>query len=102
MNFLKRMIVKWVRDDYEAETNQVLYGRDSIKLSGSNKIQHSTTPSSPSINFQIYPATGGNVVEVQYYDDHTDKHYRALHIVPTDQDLGEGISKIITVEMLKK
>ena len=101
MNFLKRMVVKWMSDQYQAEANQVLYGSNSIKLSKAIK-QHTNSPDCPSINFQIYPASGGNVVEVQYYNESLDKMYKALHIIPSDQDLGEGISKIITIEMLKK
>lgn len=101
MNFLRRIVVKWMSDQYQAEANQVIYGSHSMKLSRATP-QHTNSPDCPSINFQIYPATGGNVVEIQYYNETLDKTYRALHIIPNDQDLGEGISKIITVEMLKK
>ena len=99
MNFLKRMVVKWVKEDWENQSINRIYGNDSMRISA---IQSKTTPDCPSINFQIYSATGGNVVEVQYYNETLDKSYKALHIIPSDQDLGEGISKIITIEMLKK
>ena len=63
------------------------------------------SPNTNNISFQIYPATGGHVVEISFID--TDSHivgsqYKALHIVPSDKDLGEALSKIITHEMLKK
>jgi hypothetical protein len=94
------MIVKWVKEDWENQSINRIYGNDSMRISAA--IQSKTTPDFPSINFQIYSATGGNIVEIQYYNETLDKTYKALHIIPGDQDLGEGISKIITVEMLKK
>jgi hypothetical protein len=65
---------------------------------------HATSPSTPSINFQIYPATGGYVAEINFYDENTDSNVRSLHVIPnTDlSELGDHISKIITIEMLKR
>jgi hypothetical protein len=66
----------------------------------------SQSPGTQSINFQIYPATGGHVVEVYIADNNqihiNNNSYKSLHIIPSDKDLGEAISKIITLEMLKK
>jgi hypothetical protein len=65
---------------------------------------HVTSPSTHSINFQIYPATGGYVAEINFYDENTDSNVRSLHVIPnTDlSELGDHISKIITIEMLKR
>jgi hypothetical protein len=62
------------------------------------------SPSTHSINFQIYPATGGYVAEINFYDENTDSNVRSLHVIPnTDlSELGNHISKIITIEMLKR
>lgn len=99
MNWFKNMICRWVRDDWE----NVRISKAARAYQGEiSKIGGSNSPDCPSINFQIYPATGGNVVEINYYDEKADKMYKALHIIPSDQDLGDGISKIITFEMLKR
>lgn len=55
-----------------------------------------------SMNFRLYPATGGHIVEYSYYDEKTDQNTQALHLIPSDQDLGESISKIMTLEALKR
>jgi hypothetical protein len=62
------------------------------------------SPSTPSINFQIYPATGGYVAEINFYDEKSDSNVRSLHVIPTTDfsELGSSISKIITLEMLKR
>jgi hypothetical protein len=54
------------------------------------------------MGFTIYQAVGGNVMEYSTYDEKKDSHETRLHIIPSDQDLGEGISHIITYEMLRK
>jgi hypothetical protein len=54
------------------------------------------------LNFQIYGASGGYVLECSHYDDNTDKHYQNLHVIANGEDLGESISKIITIEMLRR
>ena len=54
------------------------------------------------MNFTIHMANGGYVLEYSTYNDKTDRHDNALHIIPSDQDMGQGIAHIITLEMLRK
>ena len=54
------------------------------------------------MSFTIHPANGGYVLEYSAYDDKTDRHNHNLHIIPSDQDMGQGIAHIITLEMLRK
>lgn len=53
------------------------------------------------MNFQICRATGGYIVEFSNYDRKRDEHNRHLHIITDEQDLGDSISKIVTIEMLR-
>jgi len=63
--------------------------------------QHVNLSQSPLV-FRLYPATGGHIVEYAYYDEKTDRNTQALHLIPSDADLGESISKIMTLEALKR
>jgi len=54
------------------------------------------------MNFTIHSANGGYVMEYTAYDPRTDERNNALHIIASDQDLGQGIAHIITLEMLRK
>lgn len=80
----------------------------AISLSQNMKlISNLPTPNTECINFQIYPANGGHVVEISFSDPmqihvHNNSSHRSLHIIPSSEDLGQAISKIITIEMLKK
>jgi hypothetical protein len=53
------------------------------------------------MNFQIYRASGGYIVEFSRYDRKRDEANRNLHIITDEQDLGDSISKIVTLEMLR-
>jgi hypothetical protein len=53
------------------------------------------------MNFRIYPAHGGRVVEISRYDHVKDRSYTGLYIVTNDQDLGKEIERIIVQEHLR-
>ena len=49
----------------------------------------------------VFRANGGTIVETMRYDEAKDRNMNQLHIVGHDQDLGESLSKIITLESLR-
>ena len=53
------------------------------------------------MNFVVYRANGGMMVEYNRYDDRKDQHHCELHIIHPDEDLGEALGKIVTFESLK-
>lgn len=53
------------------------------------------------MNFTIYRASGGHIVEYRQYDTLKDRHDNKLHIVTDEKDLGEELGKIITFETLR-
>lgn len=53
------------------------------------------------MNFSVYKANGGYVVEYRQYDRQRDRHDNKLHIINEDQDLGESLGKIISFEALR-
>jgi hypothetical protein len=53
------------------------------------------------MNFTVYRANGGTIVEYNKYDERKDQHHCDLHIVHEDQNLGEALGKIVTFESLK-
>lgn len=54
------------------------------------------------MNFTIYKANGGYVMEYRSYDQKTDRSDNRLHIITPDQDLGQQIAHIITYEALQQ
>jgi hypothetical protein len=90
MSWLKRKLRNWLNSDelIEMSTANPIRSRDSLRTSG--------------MNFTIYQANGGTIVEMSQYDHKTDRNDHSLHIITNDQDLGQGIAHIVTFEMLKR
>lgn len=59
-------------------------------------LQLNETPSSTSINFTVHNASGGKIVEYR-----TNNQQSKLYVIHEGTDLGNEISKIITMELLK-
>jgi hypothetical protein len=84
-------LFSWV-NKYDIQDCEVvsLSGRDSVGEIGKQ-----------GMNFTIHPATGGYIMEYRVYDKKNDRNDNKLHIINNDQDLGESIGKIITMEILR-
>jgi hypothetical protein len=100
MNWFKRMVVSWVRDDWNnARAEQDCYptvtSKNSIGM-GSRDVN-----SDPTLQFKVYNAIGGKVVEFSRYDRHKDRHFHDIYIISKDEDFGEKIAKIAMLEVLK-
>jgi len=101
MNWLKRMVIKWVREDWDkASQEQDCY--PSPKLSrGLNIVSTQDVGSDPTLQFKIYNAIGGKVVEFSRYDRQKDRHHHDIYIIGRDEDFGGKIAKIAMLESIK-
>ena len=101
MNWFKRMVVKWVREDWDkASQEQDCY--ESPKLSrGTNALATRDVGSDPTLQFKVYNAIGGKVVEFSRYDRHKDRNFHDIYIISKDEDFGAKIAKIAMLEVLK-
>ena len=63
--------------------------------------EESSRISANGIRFEVYRANGGTVIETRRNDRRTGEGIYELHVVSGDQDIGEEIGKIITMEALK-
>ncbi len=52
------------------------------------------------MNFTVFSASGGKVIQISTYNSSTDTHKSKLYIVTDKEDLGEELSQIITRESL--
>jgi hypothetical protein len=86
----KQKIRNWLMNDEEDYSNQLI----SVDSEGPN-IQ------SQGFRLNVYSAGGGTIIETTKYDRQKDDHRHSLHVVTDDKDLGEELSKIITMESLR-
>lgn len=54
------------------------------------------------MTFTIHKASGGLVVNVHHYDPTRDRSQSNLYVIQEDDNIGENITKILTMENLKR
>ena len=67
----------------------------------SNLVQNDGVDSVADLNFRIYRASNGYVMEVRQMDKRTERQTLNMHIITDQEDLGDSIAKIITLESLR-
>ncbi len=98
MKWFKKMLWRWASEGQEIEEDHPI-------SKGSRLVSHDesdTCSGDPILNFKVYSAVGGKVVEFRQYDRHKDRNFHQTYIITNDQDFGERISKIATMEILKQ
>ena len=101
MNFFKKMIIKWVREDWERAGQDICIPEDRVYSNKLSSVSTRSIDSEPTLNFKVYSAVGGKIVEFSRYDPKTDRHERQMYIIGRDEDFGEKIAKISTLEVLR-
>lgn len=95
--WLKRKLRNWLLNgDYEQDRADV-----PQKLTSTREVEASVTDSDPVLNFRVFSAVGGRVVEFRQYDRQKDRNHTTTYIITNEQDFGERIAKIATMESLK-
>ena len=92
MKWLKRKLRNWLAED------------DGLNLASGAMLKVRETDSiesDPVLNFKVYNAVGGKIVEFRQYDRQKDRNFNQTYIITSDQDFGERIAKIATMENLK-
>jgi hypothetical protein len=97
INWLRQKLQNFLHPQYPQDGDVV-----ETKSHRRNVIVRGSSLDSRGMSFTIHMASGGYVLEYSSYDDKTDRHNHNLHIIPSDQDMGQGIAHIITLEMLRK
>jgi hypothetical protein len=94
MKWLKRLVANWAQQGSEENakvSRGLVTSRDSEAVCGDD----------PVLNFKVYSAVGGKVVEFRRYDRKSDRNDSTTYIITNDQDFGDRIAKIATMEKLK-
>lgn len=89
---------KWLRKKL---LNIIHSGEECVKESPQLVSSRDSIENDPVLNFRVFSAVGGKVVEFSQYDRRTDRRNSTTYIITNEQDFGERISKIATMENLK-
>jgi len=96
-----RRLIKWAissdRDCPQPEEVTSYHG-SALKSRGTNSIGDGNN----GMNFTVYSAIGGKVIQFATYDPVRDRGFSNLYIVTDKEDLGEELGQIITKESLSR
>jgi hypothetical protein len=95
MGFFKRKFMEWAKRAWE-DSHEYSHGVPVAVKSDSHRIDVE-----PQLNFKIYGATGGHIMEFGRYDRKSDRYDNQLYIISTDDDIGERVARIVNMEMMK-
>lgn len=98
MNWIKRKIIGWVREDWdEANRFRSRQGANAISVAE----DHDGMMDEP-IRFELQGVVGGHLLRVkQPYNHKMDKTPSTTYIIQSGDDIGTRIAKIVNMELLK-
>lgn len=104
MNILKKIVVGWVKQDWENSAN-VNRKEQMIMMEAAQAVEKRRTIDANGFNIRVYRAVGGTIIETNRNDGRLrvddGRSGNGLYIITDDKDLGVEIGKIITLEGLK-
>jgi hypothetical protein len=87
---IRQRLRNWILND-DVETD----------YSGNSICVEERSLSSDGMKFELFRANGGYIVETRYYDSKSDRNHNKLYIIKDENDIGEELGKIITMESLR-
>jgi hypothetical protein len=91
MRWLKRKLRDWINEpDYEGGKKGIVAVRESDHVEAD-----------PIINFRIYSAQNGKILEFSKYDRVKDRSDRSVYIIGKDEDIAEKVGKCLSLELLR-
>ena len=88
MKWLKRKLRNWVLEAEKSSTSSLPCSPQQMVPPGG-------------VTFRIYPAQNGQVLEFTQFDKAKHEHYNTFYIMDNGVNIGEYVSKCLSLEMLK-
>lgn len=99
MKWFRRWLAKQVEGALEDRPDTVVC-ESTAKVAGSNRIGRSYEDPNI-INFTVYGANGGKIVETLKYDSRQGREVVMRYVISEDADFSDSLSKIVTMEYLR-
>jgi len=105
MNWFKKMIIGWVREDWEnastgltsSEANALIKPHRGLSVrSNSDSIDGHA-----GLNITVMSAIGGKIITFRHYDRRTDDTKYRHYVIPDELDFERELGKMITQESLR-
>ena len=97
MKWFKKLVANWAQQGHNCIEVESMKSANRLVSRDSEAVCNDD----PILNFKVYSAIGGKVVEFRRYDRKSDRSDTTTYIITNDQDFGDRISKIATMEQIK-
>jgi hypothetical protein len=89
MKWLKRKLRNWLNEEDIRLERGIVVERDR------------SAPSQNGMNFCLYTAVGGHILESRVYNPKTDRSDGTLYMIHEDQDFAKQVAQAIMLEQMK-
>ena len=90
MNWLRRAIRNWLQQEESLSMGKEL-----------ETVTAREGPRQDGLNFILYKAVGGHILESRVYNSKTDRHEGTLYMIHEDQDFAKQVAQSIMLEQFK-
>jgi len=103
MKFIKKSIMKIVKWAASPEAGSDSLGHEPKAAMQANTIgSNRHGPDTQGMNFTVFNAIGGKVIQFNHYNITTDRNRQQLYIITDKEDIGQELGQIITIESLNR
>ena len=101
--FYKQAKKAWEnKDSFEEEGNYVLSAKERrMGLVGAQVMEKGRAEGEDRISFELTSAVGGRILNVRRYDQRKDMHDQQTYVIPSGEDVGARVAKILNLELIK-
>ena len=96
MNWFKKLVVKWVREDWEKAQNEA---KAPNMIGGT--VRESEAVDIEGLRFTMMAAHGGAILQTRKYDNRTDRHLYNTYIIADGEEVAERVGQIVALELLR-
>ena len=107
MKWFKRMITRWVREDWDNAGATMRNREEKVMLSSNStrglvRANSNTIESNTGLHMTLLSAIGGKIITFRHYDHRKDDNQYRHYVIPDDLDFERELGKIITMESLRQ
>jgi len=85
---------EWEREESRKKEKVMAIGQGAM-------IDRGSPEGEDRISFELSTAVGGRILNVRRYDTRTDRHNNTTYVIPSGDDVGARVAKILNLELIK-
>jgi len=88
-------------EQYESTNTGWLRENTKMAIGSQIAIEKGRAEGEDRISFELTSAVGGRILNVRRYDNRKDQHDTQTYVIPSGEDVGSRVAKIINLELIK-